>query len=138
MEDLRRRALGTVIRQEDDQLQIEQDGDQRTLRMVGFPPGFRLETGSRVSLTDLPEGPAARPLVQSFDVELSAEQLEEGEFEVAGQKLALQESTVRADLEGGSDYKGGEREYTLWVLERDEKRCEGPQQVIAVRPARDR
>lgn len=137
MEQLRRRALGTVLQQEGDQLQIHQDGEHRTLRMAGFPPGFRLQRGEQVSLTDLPEGPAARPLVESFTVELSPEQLEAGEFEIAGQKLVLQESTVRADLEGAPEQKGGEREYTLWVVERDEDECEGPRQVIAVRPTRD-
>lgn len=139
MEQLRRRSLGVVLRQEGDQIQIDQDGDRRTLRMVGFPPGFQLQPGERVSLTELPDGPAARPLVESFTVELSPDQLEKGEFEIAGQKLVLQESTVRADLEeeGPEQRKGGERDYTLWILERDEERCEGPRQVIAVRPDRD-
>ena len=136
MKQLRRPGLGTVLRQKHDQLEIEQDGEQRTLRMVGFPPGFQLQEGERVSLTELPDGPAAEPLVDSFEAELSPDQLKVGEIEIAGRPLIIREETELPDVPEVKQAEGAdEPDYIVFVVERDESRCTGPQQVIAIRPA---
>jgi hypothetical protein len=128
-----RNRAATVITQEGEQLRVEHEGKQLTVRMRGFPDGFRLRPGGRVILFDEPSGPVARPLVRAVRSRAARETLQRrGTVEVEGRRLEMQESTIveepRPTAEEPAD------EYVLWVVERGAG--EAGDQVIAARRRR--
>ena len=108
---------------------VAQEGDHVLLsfRMDGFPTGFKLRPGERVVVVSVDQDLVAKPLVREFTVnnvtELTRDALkaEQGSF-------ALQASTVRDD-------QGHRGPFVLTVVDRGS--AEGPEQVIAIRPAEE-
>lgn len=131
-----REGAATVVDQEGDKVNVEYKGEQMTVPMVGFPPGFQLRRGGHVVLVDQPSGPVARPLVRSAIARGSRENLERrGEIEIEGRLMALQESSVVEETRPGETaHASDEEEYIYWIIESDD--TEGPGQVVATRSVR--
>jgi hypothetical protein len=105
-----------------------QEGDHVLLsvRMVGFPAGFRLRAGERVVLVTDDQGhPAVMPLVRSsvqrgVGREAAADN---DSIDVAGVQATVQSSTIVNEGDG--------RDLVVWVV--DPGTAEGPPQVIGTR-----
>lgn len=106
-----------------------QEGDRvlLSLPMVGFPPGFKLRRGERVTVVYEPSGPAVRPLVRAIRTPQNLSRADS--LEAEGQRLVLQDATLRTQPPREGEETVG---YVAWVVEPGT--AEGPAQVIAVRP----
>lgn len=129
-----RNGAATVIEQQGARVRVEYQGERIMVPMVGFPPTFKLRPGERVILVDQPSGPIARPLVRAISSRIPQQALERGrEFEIEGQRLVIQESTVVYEPEPSKEQRPTE-EHVLWFVDPGE--AEGPNQVIAIRRSR--
>jgi hypothetical protein len=108
---------------------VAQEGDRVLLSfpMDGFPEGFTLRPGERVVLVDIESDLAVKPLVREFRVDdisdVSAASMSAGD-----ERYALQGGTIRDDEGHGGPYL---------VTVVDAGSAEGPEQVLAIRPAED-
>lgn len=127
---LKKRGLATVIEQEEDRVRVQQGDEELTVRMAGFPAGFQLRRGDRVSLTEQASGPVAMPLVRTVRTRMDREEFREARaVEAEGRALARQDASVIDEPEAEDEAEAGE--VTYWVVEREDD--EGPGQVIAAR-----
>lgn len=130
-----RNSSARVISQEDELLQVEHDGATLTVSMKGFPPGFKLQKGSRVILCDEPAGTVARPLVRVSVTRVSPNAvLKGGELQVEGRRVQMQTATVHDRRLSEAERERGDQ-YSIWTVEGSGKE-RAEQQVIAVRKAR--
>ena len=129
-----RNGAANIIAQHGERVQVEHGGQQLTVPMRGFPPGFQLRPGARVILLDEASGPVARPLVRALTFRLPREAVQRrGGLEAEGRRLEMQPSTLLEERAASGD-EGTTAEYEVWVVERADS--DPVEQVMAVRRRR--
>lgn len=110
-------SIAEVTRQEGDRVLV-------SLPLVGFPPGFQLRPGERITVYPGDGGAVAIPLVHEVKVPQVNE--EAGHLRAGNNRYALQSSVVRDD--------SGSGDVVVTVV--DKGSAEGPEQVIAITRAK--
>jgi len=108
----------TVTQQEGDRVLV-------SIPMAGFPAGFKLRRGDKVTLINDENGPAVHPLVRV--VADSRAELQGGQARAGGRTFDVSDAVVQ--------HQQGSGDLVLFVVEQ-EPDAEGSQQVMAVRRRR--
>jgi len=105
----------------------QQEGDRAlvSVPMAGFPAGFKLRPGDRVTLVNGENGPSVRPLVKV--VADAGAEIQGGQARAGGHTFAVSDAVVQ--------HPQGSGDLVLFVVERDPG-AEASQQVMAVRRRR--
>jgi hypothetical protein len=93
--------------------------------MAGFPAGFQLRPGDKVTLINDENGPSVRPLVRV--IADSSVEVQGGQARAGGHTFALSNAAVQ--------HQQGSGDLVLFIVER-EPGAEAAQQVMAVRRRR--
>jgi hypothetical protein len=129
-----RDVAARVISQDGERVQVDHRDKQLTVPMRGFPPGFRLRSGSRVILSNEPSGLVARPLVRVVLSRVRPEDVEaRGEITVAERRLEMQANTIVEEAPQRPREPPSDQD-EIWLVERSVG--EPADQVIAIRRSR--